>query len=345
MNAKLQEQQALIADGKKQLGELQTRLTELQKPPPPAVVTPTPAQVAAPVAAADDSPNGWWLGGLLLLLGGLIAGVVIRRRRQSKQDETALPLWPSGNDTQIEEVADSHPVRPHATAEHREEPAAGDVLEAVGIYLAYGRLGEAVGLLREALHKEPQRIDLDLQLLEVLGRQGDSAAYEQQEQHLRELGVEAAQLQAVRERHPKLLSAAPLAAVAPVAASVAPVVVAEPEPAAPEDHFELKLDELSTAASWDLEDSRAAPPRSTLDEAPQGSRLQVLPQDFELPAASEEAELEWIPEPEAQPLDDDFLNEFADPPPSLALEPLELQMPERGRRRRCRQARTGTDLH
>lgn len=328
LNAKLQEQQALIADGKKQLGELQTRLTELQKPPPPAVVTPTPAQVAAPVAAADDSPNGWWLGGLLLLLGGLIAGVVIRRRRQSKQDETPLPLWPSGNDTQIEEVADSHPVRPHATDEHREEPAAGDVLEAVGIYLAYGRLGEAVGLLREALHKEPQRIDLDLQLLEVLGRQGDSAAYEQQEQHLRELGVEAAQLQAVRERHPKLLSAAPLAAVAPVAASVAPVVVAEPEPAAPEDHFELKLDELSTAASWDLEDSRAAPPRSTLDEAPQGNRLQVLPQDFELPAASEEAELEWIPEPEAQPLDDDFLNEFADPPPSLPLETLELQMPE-----------------
>lgn len=328
LNAKLQEQQALIADGKKQLGELQTRLTELQKPPPPAVVTPTPAQVAAPVAAADDSPNGWWLGGLLLLLGGLIAGVVIRRRRQSKQDETALPLWPSGNDTQIEEVADSHPVRPHATAEHREEPTAGDVLEAVGIYLAYGRLGEAVGLLREALHKEPQRIDLDLQLLEVLGRQGDSAAYEQQEQHLRELGVEATELQAVRERHPKLLSAAPLAAVAPVAAIVAPVVVAEPEPAAPEDHFELKLDELSTAASWDLEDSRAAPPRSTLDEVPQGNRLQVLPQDFELPAASEEAELEWIPEPEAQPLDDDFLNEFADPPPSLPLETLELQMPE-----------------
>ncbi len=111
------------------MGELQTRLTELQKPPPPAVVTPTPAQVTAPVAAADDSPNGWWLGGLLLLLGGLIAGVVIRRRRQSKQDETALPLWPSGSDTQIEEVADSHPVRPALPA-HREEPAAGNVLEA-----------------------------------------------------------------------------------------------------------------------------------------------------------------------------------------------------------------------
>jgi FimV-like protein len=56
----------------------------------------------------------------------------------------------------------------------------------------------------------------------------------------------------------------------------------------------------------------------------------VLPVDFELPevAASDEAELEWIPEPDAQPLDDDFLNEFGDPPPSLALEPLTPQEPE-----------------
>lgn len=325
LNAKLQTQDVQIADGKKQITDLQTRLAELQKAPPPPVVTPTPAPVVAPVESTGDGLNWPLLGGLLLLLAALAGLFVHRRRQQPQQDDQPLPLLPQSDEPDVAEVENAEPFRAHTSAQNREEPAAGDVLEAVGIYLAYGRLGEAAGLLRDALHKEPERTDIGLQLLEVLGRQGDSVEYEQQESYLREQGVDVQTLQDVRVRHPKLAGAVPMAAVSPVIA-VAPVVTAQP---APEDDFELNLGELSMDSSWDLEDSRTAITEPAADTSALGSSLQILPQDFDLPeATSEETELEWIPEPDAEPLDEDFLNEFADAEPSLALQPLDLQEPE-----------------
>lgn len=325
LNARLQTQDVQIAEGKKQITDLQTRLAELQKAPPPTVVTPAPAPVVAPVESTADGLNWPLLGGLLLLLGALAGLFVHRRRQQPQQVDQPLPLLPQSDEPDVAEVENAESVSAHTSAQHREEPAAGDVLEAVGIYLAYGRLGEAAGLLRDALDKEPERTDIGLQLLEVLGRQGDSAAYELQESHLREQGVDAQRLQDVRVRHPKLAGAAPLAAAPPVIAAV-PLVAAQP---APEDEFELNLGELSMDSSWDLEDSRTAITEPAADTSALGSSLQVLPQDFELPeAASEDAELEWIPEPDAGPLDEDFLNEFADTEPSLALQPMDLQEPE-----------------
>lgn len=330
LNTKLQAQDVQIVAGKKQVSDLQTRLAELQKAPPASAVTAAPAPVVAPTEATDEGLNWPLLGGLLLLLGALAALFLYRRRQQQKPGDAPLPIVPLHDEADVDEAEPAEHVRSHAATEHREEPAAGDVLEAVGIYLAYGRLGEAAGLLRDALHKEPERIDLGLQLLDVLGRQGDSAAFEQQEHHLRELGTDEQSLQGIRARYPKLASAAPPAAAVPVLGSVAPVVIAAPEPALPKDDFELNLDELSMDSSWDLEDSRSAPVRPSAEDSSFGSSLRVLPQDFELPdaATSEDAELEWIPEPEAQPLDDDFLNEFADAPPSLTLEPLDLPMSE-----------------
>lgn len=327
LNVKLQTQEVQIADGRKHVSDLQTRLSELQKPPAPAVTPPPPAPAATPASPAEDDGLNWpLLGGLLLLLG-LLGGVLfVRRRRQRVQDAAPLALAPIGLAPDLDDTPTTASPSLGAAHEHREEPAAGDVLEAVGIYLAYGRLNEAVGLLRNALDKEPERIDLGVQLLEVLGRQGDSAAYEQQENQLRGAGVDPQQLAAIRERHPKLNSAAPITPVLPI---VAPAAVAAPAPPTPEDDFELNLGELSMASSWDLEDSRSAPEQH-VDPSVSNSGLEILPADFELPetVASEEAELEWIPEPDAQPLDDDFLNAFGDPPSTLALEPLTLQEPE-----------------
>ncbi len=327
LNVKLQTQEVQIADGRKHVSDLQTRLSELQKPPAPAV-TPLPtAPAATPASPVEDDGLNWpLLGGLLLLLG-LLGGVLfVRRRRQRVQDAAPLALAPIGLAPDLDDTPTTASPSLGAAHEHREEPAAGDVLEAVGIYLAYGRLNEAVGLLRNALDKEPERIDLGVQLLEVLGRKGDSAAYEQQENQLRGAGVDPQQLAAIRERHPKLNSAAPITPVLPIVAAAA---VAAPAPPTPEDDFELNLGELSMASSWDLEDSRSAPEQH-VDPSASNSGLEILPADFELPetVASEEAELEWIPEPDAQPLDDDFLNAFSDPPSTLALEPLTLQEPE-----------------
>ncbi len=323
LNAKLQAQEVQIADGKKQITDLQTRLVELQQAPPTVVTpVPAPAPVVPPVESSDDALNWPLLSGLLLLLGALAGLFIHRRRQQQTPTDEPLPLLPQGDEPDMAEAENAEPVRTQASAQHREEPAAGDVLEAVGIYLAYGRLGEAAGLLRDALDREPERTDIGLQLLEVLGRQGDSAAFDQQESHLRELGVDAQTLQDVRARHPKLVAAAPLATLPPVIAA-APIVAAPP---ASEDDFELNLGELSMDSSWDLEDSRPATAEPLADTSALGSGLQVLPPDFELPqAVGEDTELEWIPEPDAEPLDEDFLNEFADTGPSLVLQPLDLQ--------------------
>ncbi|MFJ2537695.1 FimV/HubP family polar landmark protein [Pseudomonas sp. NPDC087614] len=321
LNARLQTQDVQIAEGKKQISDLQTRMAELQKAAPAPVVSPAP--VAAPVESTDDGLNWPLLGGLLLLLGALAVLFILRRRQQQQQGDVALPLVPLAplsHEPVQDAPANTEPFRAHVCAEHRNEPAADNVLEAVGIYLAYGRLGEAVGLLRDALNKEPDRIDLGLQLLEVLGQQGDSTAYGQHESNLRELGVDTRQLQDVRARYPALESPAPASAADPLVASAAP------ESAVLEDDFQLNLDQLSMDSSWDLEDTRSVPPQPSVNESALGSSLQVLPQDFELPETetAEEAELEWIPEPDAQPLDDDFLDEFGDLEPSL--EPLDLHM-------------------
>ncbi|WP_338801106.1 FimV/HubP family polar landmark protein [Pseudomonas sp. RSB 5.4] len=323
LNAKLQAQDVQLADGKKQINDLQTRLSELQQPPAPAVTPPTPAPVTTAPEAADDGLNWPLLGGLLVLLGLLGGGLFFRRRRKPAQDATPLAALPASQPIDPEDPPTAQSASINIATEHREEPVAGDVLEAVGIYLAYGRLSEAVGLLRNAMDKEPERTELGVQLLEVLGRQGDSAAYAQQESRLRDAGVDPQQLAAIRERHPKLHSAAPIAPVLPIVAAAAMVAPA------PEDDFELNLGELSMASSWDLEDSHSAP-EPPADLSASNSGLEVLPADFELPktVASEETELEWIPEPDAQPLDDDFLNEFADPEQSLTLEPLNLQTDE-----------------
>ena len=331
-NLRLQEQQVQIADGKKQIEDLQTRLAEMQKAPPPPVVAPAPAAISPPVETTEDGLNWPLLGGLIVLLGVLAALFIRRRQQRSTAVGKPLPLLPVGAEDDVDEPELQQTVGSHAAAEHRDEPGAGDVLEAVGIYLAYGRLSEAAGLLRDALHKEPERTDLGLQLLEVFGRQGDSGAFEQQESNLRALGVDERELIETRARHPKLAGAATAAFAATPIAPQLPATVTAPlasSPGALEDDFELNLGELSMDSSWDLNDSRSdrAPP--PIDDPALGTSLSV-DADFELPqaASAEEAELEWIPEPDAQPLDDDFLNEFDDPEPSLLLEPLDLSLPE-----------------
>ncbi|WP_439820894.1 FimV/HubP family polar landmark protein [Pseudomonas sp. HLG18] len=336
LNVKLQAQDVQIADGKKQLADLQTRLAAAQQAPPAPAAPAAPASVTIPVAAPaeaqDDSVSWPLLGGLLLLLGGLVAGLILRRRRQPAEiPEGPVRVLPQRSEPELNDSENARPHAAHGAVEHRDEQATGDVLEAVGIYLAYGRLGEALGLLRDALKKEPDRIDLGVQLLEVLGRQGDQAAYDEQENHLRQLGVEDPRLHEIRARYPKLARTEPLAAAAPVIAAL-PVEQAAPTTPLAEDDFELNLEQLSMDASWDLEDSRSA--SDPLSSAPSalGSSLQILPQDFDLPQTTsddvETTELEWIAEPDVQPIDDDFLNEFGDPGQSLALEPLDLQAAE-----------------
>jgi FimV-like protein len=318
LNAKLAAQDEQIAGQKKQITELQTQLAEVRQ---------TPAEPAAPVAAVpapvvvEEASNWPLIIGLLALVALVLLGLFLRHRRQQV---AALPEAAPDLPSRQEPMLDP-PVQPlvqktqlKSASDHREESSAGDVLEGVGIYLTYGRFSEAAAMLRDALVKEPQRTDLAVQLLEVLAKQGDVTAYDAQESSLRNAGFDPEKLQDIRASHPKLSSAAPVAA--------APVVA--PVEAVPNDEFQLNLDELSMDSNWDLVSPFDTPPPAAKpsDELTFTSNLHVMPDVYELPDESSQQapELEWDPVSDTPSLDDDFLDEFNDAPQSLELEPLSL---------------------
>jgi len=326
LNTRLKTQDEQIADGKKQISDLQTRMSEISPTPAAAPVAVAPA----PVVVEEPETSHWLLiAGLLALALLVILGLFVRRQRQQALTEP-LAMTPSREDPVLDQEARPQPVRVTPAPAHREETPAGDVLEGVGIYLAYGRFAEAAGLLREALAKEPTRTDLALQLLEVLGKQGDTAAYDAQESSLRESGFDPQQLVDIRVRYPKLAS---VAQVVPVAA-ITPVATVIPETPTG-DEFQLNLDDLSMDSNWDLvspfEDSplSAAKPSSqppVPDEPAFTSNLHVMPHVFEMPdepaLGEPESEQEWDAETGSQSLDDDFLDAFNEPGQALELEPL-----------------------
>lgn len=286
----------------------------------------------------------------LALLVLLLLGLFVRRQRQQVQVlPEPLPVLPSRHEPVLnpttEPLAQATARQPTGSGE---DAPAGDVLEGVGIYLAYGRFSEAVGLLREALIKEPQRTDLAVQLLEVLGKQGDVPAYEAQESNLRDAGFDVQKLHDIRARFPKLSNAVPLAAavtITPPKASIAE--------AAPSDEFQLNLDDLSMDSNWDLISPFENPPAAAkppnvsphLDEPAFTSNLHVLPEVFEMPddAMLDEPEIEWVAEPDSQSLDDAFLNEFSDAGESLELEPLHPEPAEPSSSSKLEQAQTCID--
>jgi FimV-like protein len=334
LSAKLKVQDEQAAGQKKQVSDLQTQLAEIKQAPPVTPVTPVAVAPAAPVAVEEADSRWPLIIGLLGLIALVLLGLFVRRRQQRGQVLVPDPaVLPSRHEPLLDRAAapvENAPT-PSVRPEHHEETTTGDVLEGVGIYLAYGRYSEAAGLLREALAKQPQRTDLAVQLLEVLGKQGDVRAYEAQENSLRDAGFDLQTLQDIRARHPKL-STVPVPVLVPAAATN--IVAVKPE-SAPADEFQLNLDDLSMDANWDLVSpfetakSTNAPPEAA--EPAFTSNLHVLPDVFEMPDETtleepeSESELEWLSEPDSQSLDDDFLDTFSDSGQSLELEPLDLE--------------------
>lgn len=327
LSARLKVQDEQAAGQKKQVSELQTQLAEIKQAPP---VTPVAIAPAAPVVVEETDSQWPLIIGLLGLIALVLLGLFVRRRQQRGQVLAPDPaVLPSRQEPVLERAAAAveNAPPPATSPEPHEETAAGDVLEGVGIYLAYGRYSEAAGLLRDALAKQPQRTDLAVQLLEVLGKQGDVRAYEAQENSLRDAGFDPQELQDMRARHPKLSTVA-----VPVPAVVTNIVAVKPE-SAPVDEFQLNLDDLSMDANWDLvspfETTKPAnaPPKAA--EPAFASNLHVLPDVFEMPDEitldEPESELEWVPEPDSQSINDDFLDTFSDSGQSLELEPLNLE--------------------
>lgn len=289
--ARLQGLEAQVADKDKQVAQLQARLAETPAPEaelpatavsPGAAATPAPASVpaSAPATAvstaataptpAEDS-SGWLnilalVAALLLVIALLL---LVRRQRQRKstavQDTfepvVTQPARPAplatGPATAVVQAA--APVRAEAAAAvpRRETATATDALDGASIYIAYGRFNEALGILRDGLAKQPERTDLRVRMLEVLGQQGNAKGFAEQESLLLAAGFSAVTLAEIRARFPGLAPApAPARAAATsvenhalplataAAAGVTSAVAAPVQPAptpdpSPEPEFEL----------------------------------------------------------------------------------------------------------
>lgn len=291
LNTRLQTQNEQIASQRKQLADLQTELAEAKKPLSAPAIPAAPIPVS--VAPVDETSSGWvlWLIVGLLVFGVLLGLFVLRQRRAQPVSRHEPMVGRGASDTAQKPSIEFSTTQ--ATPETRETVPGAAVLEGVGIYLTYNRFAEAVSLLREALFKEPQRSDLNLKLLEVLGQQGDSTGYSDHENSLLEAGYSAEVLAQIRAHSPKLASAQSSATLESTAESTA-------EPAASvRDEFQLNLDDLSMDSSWDL----------------------VGPSDTTEAMAK--------PVDQSGPLDDGFLDDFADASATLELEPLsgEFAMP------------------
>ncbi len=316
----------------KQIAELQTQLAELKAAAKPAPTVAVPVASPAPVAVqpVDDSINlPMTLGGLFVVLLLLVLVWSIRRNRVKTQralvPEPQEPVFKSATaivtpvfevpavTPQVVTSAPAPPVQP-ASAQ-RLAGASTDALDGASIYIAYGRFAEALAILRDALDKQPQRTDIRMRILELLGEQGDVEGFNAEEKVLLNHGIDEQKLVELRNRYPKLqLAATPAPQAQPtaptpqgvnplLAAGAAAAVVSggaaealakkDPEPAAipsSEDEFQLNLDDLAMDADWDLVDPfDSAPARKPAPVAPPAeepmfaSNLTQLPEVFEMP--------------------------------------------------------------
>lgn len=327
----------------------------VQKTEPAAKPVAPVARPAAPPVEDDDLPWTTIAAGLLLLVLLLALAWSVRRNRIKNQlalepefvepivkpaQATVTPVFEVPAVTPRPVAAATPSASAAAPAGQRLAGAATDALDGASIYIAYGRFAEAQAILREALERQPQRTDVRIRILELLGEQGDIAGFDEEEKVLLNQGIEPQKLQEIRARYPKLRTvSAPIAAApvdtpatvaAPIAAAGVIAAVAADEALAsekahaqldenaaaslnpdPADDFQLNLDDLSMDADWDLVDpfeTTPAPRKPAADAQPEldptfASDLTQLPEVFEMPEEqflSDFAEDEETPEVELQ---------------------------------------------
>lgn len=239
-----------------------------------AAVTPAAVEAPAPAPAVTVAPapvvntdvgsewwRSWWIpGGLVALL----AGLVWTRRRQAgaeQSDEPKPGLTPPLKSQKPAPVVAvrPRPAEPQVTAPVVEAvpvatvavaPAAEpDVMQAVELYLTYGRRDEALGVLMRGIDASPQRTDLRLRALQLLAQAGNQAGYVEAAAGYLEMGGDPAELQRLLETYPAMAVPKVQEESAPEAETITAVL---PASAQNFDEFPVTLDELSLDADWDL---------------------------------------------------------------------------------------------
>ncbi|YCH24496.1 peptidoglycan-binding protein LysM [Pseudomonas sp. D2-5] len=237
---------------------------------------PQPAPAPATATAQPVQAEGFWsLWNILLAaLLGLVALLLVLFKRKRKPDQEVI-AEPVVVVPPVVQAPVAEPVEPifapraieadvpppvRAPVAPRTDSSSTDPLDAANIYLAYGRLGEAVSVLRQASQANPQRLDIGFRLLEVLAQKGNVAAFAEEEMRLRQAGFDAARIDALKAGYPALFAQPtdemePLESLGPLEdltldldETPAPAPQHKPQ----DDDFQLNLDDLSLDADWDL---------------------------------------------------------------------------------------------
>ncbi|WP_277051635.1 FimV/HubP family polar landmark protein [Zestomonas thermotolerans] len=281
-----------------QIAELERRLAQPQAAEPAVQVPATPSAAtgeAEAEASAETAGSGWqpyvW-GSLAVLLLGSLLFLRGRRRRPEPVRPEPVVVAPAPKRVSQPEIVQSR------------QSSEADDLNGIELYLAYGRYTDALDMLRRLAHRQPQNHEVQLRLLDVLGRLDDAAGFARQLGVLASLGVAAELVEPIKARYSGLLAAEAPAEPQPAAAPDASLDVAEPERLSPAEDFQLNLDDLTLNADWDLvspfETARPAPTEQPVEEF--RSNLHVLPEVEELSAGG------TIDEP--LELNEDFLDAF-----------------------------------
>ncbi len=228
--------------------------------------------LAQPVVRAEPASHfwAWFIAGASLLLGACVGWLLLVRGRQEPEVAKETLIYPEPVSEHHKEgisttrpqggvqitsaVLSSAPLAPPAPITiGRTDMLAADALEGANIYIAYGRLNEALLVLRKGIQADPQRTELRLRILEVFGELGDSLGFSQEEAQLRELKIAPDALAPILARFSHLRAPQPEVALDDVHLVLDETLLLDDVSSSPTaDDSQLNLEDLALDADWDL---------------------------------------------------------------------------------------------
>ena len=152
-------------------------------------------EVGGNLSVAGVSVPVTWLLAIATLLILLVVWRVRQRREADAYDDDEM-LWPDGDAAAEQEADSDQQAEGDAETFSQDSIGSGFVAQAeaargvsvttdevdpvaeADLYAAYGRVEQAIEVLRSAIRANPERIEFKVKLLEVLAQQGDAAAFE-----------------------------------------------------------------------------------------------------------------------------------------------------------------------